>query len=653
MQVKVLLVDDKTENLFALEKMLQSYNRVFLKATSTNNALKLAINNDLALILLDVQMPEMDGFELAKILKSNSKTANIPIIFVTAINKDEKYVLKGYDLGAVDYLFKPLNLAITRAKVDTFINLYQQNRELENKNILLENLTRLVDNSLNITCIFKKSDLIIQEVNTTFLSLLGYTSEEILQHSLLQFLVFENKEHGARLFQEEISLKKDVVEFENQIKCSDGSIKWLTWRIATKGDFCFANASDVTLRKFAEKKLEENFTNLIKVNNELAEAKKIAEDSVKIKQDFMANMSHEIRTPMNAIIGFTQLLLKTNLNEEQQKYLRSIKISGENLIVIINDILDFSKIEAGKLNIESVDFNLNQLFTDIKVIEENAVLAKGLSLTFETDQSVPNWINADPVRINQILLNLLTNAVKFTHQGGIIVKVWSEQNNAKPYLKILCKDTGIGISKEKQQYIFESFTQENGDTTRKYGGTGLGLTIVKKLLELMGGDITLKSEVGKGSEFLVSIPFGSVEDKTTDEENTDLAFVVEELKGKRILLAEDNMMNQILAKKVLTDVGIITDIAENGLEVLDLVQKNFYDLILMDIMMPEMDGLEATKEIRKQFPSVQLPILAMTAFVFTGGDDKKIYEAGMDDFILKPFNPDSLYSKIYSLIKKF
>jgi CheY-like chemotaxis protein len=385
----------------------------------------------------------------------------------------------------------------------------------------------------------------------------------------------------------------------------------------------------------------------------LAEAKKIAEDSVKIKQDFMANMSHEIRTPMNAIIGFTQLLLKTNLNEEQQKYLRSIKISGENLIVIINDILDFSKIEAGKLNIESVDFNLNQLFTDIKVIEENAVLAKGLSLTFETDQSVPNWINADPVRINQILLNLLTNAVKFTHQGGIIVKVWSEQNNAKPYLKILCKDTGIGISKEKQQYIFESFTQENGDTTRKYGGTGLGLTIVKKLLELMGGDITLKSEVGKGSEFFVSIPFGSVEDKTTDEENTDLAFVAEELKGKRILLAEDNMMNQILAKKVLTDVGIITDIAENGLEAVDLVQKKSYDLILMDIMMPEMDGLEATKEIRKQFPSVQLPILAMTAFVFTGGDDKKIYEAGMDDFILKPFNPDSLYGKIYSLIKKF
>jgi PAS domain S-box-containing protein len=652
MTVKVLLVDDKTENLFALEKMLQSDNRVFLKATSTSNALKLAINNELALILLDVQMPEMDGFELAKILKSNSKTVNIPIIFVTAINKDEKYVLKGYDLGAVDYLFKPLNLAITRAKVDTFINLYQQNRELENKNILLENLTRLVDNSLNITCIFKKSDLIIQEVNTTFLSLLGYASEEILQHSLLQFLVFENTLHGAQLFQEEISLKKDVVEFENQIKCSDGSIKWLTWRIATKGDFCFANASDVTLRKFAEKKLEENFTNLIKVNNELAEAKKIAEDSVKIKQDFMANMSHEIRTPMNAIIGFTQLLLKTNLNEEQQKYLRSIKISGENLIVIINDILDFSKIEAGKLNIESVDFNLAQLFSDIKVIEENAVLAKGLSLHFDLDKTVPNWINADPVRINQILLNLLTNAVKFTHKGGITVKVSSEQKNKQAYLKILCKDTGIGISNEKQQFIFESFTQENGDTTRKYGGTGLGLTIVKKLLELMGGEISLHSEVGKGSEFLVFIPYGFVEDKTTDEEDLDNGFVEEELKGKRILLAEDNMMNQILAKKVLSDVGIVTDIAENGLEAVEFVQKNAYDLILMDIMMPEMDGLEATKEIRKTFSAKQLPILAMTAFVFTGGDDKKIYEAGMDDFILKPFNPNSLYSKIYSLINR-
>jgi CheY-like chemotaxis protein len=247
---------------------------------------------------------------------------------------------------------------------------------------------------------------------------------------------------------------------------------------------------------------------------------------------------------------------------------------------------------------------------------------------------------------------LLTNAVKFTHQGGITVKVSSEQKNKQAYLKILCKDTGIGISKEKQQFIFESFTQENGDTTRKYGGTGLGLTIVKKLLELMGGEISLHSEVGKGSEFLVLIPYGFVEDKTTDEEDLDNGFVEEELKGKRILLAEDNMMNQILAKKVLSDVGIVTDIAENGLEAVEFVQKNAYDLILMDIMMPEMDGLEATKEIRKTFSAKQLPILAMTAFVFTGGDDKKIYEAGMDDFILKPFNPNSLYSKIYSLINR-
>lgn len=651
-KVRILLVDDKPENLFALEKMLQDDNREFLKATSGNVALKLALNNEVALIMLDVQMPEMDGFDVAKMLRSNPKTSQIPVLFVTAINKDDKYVLKGYELGAIDYLFKPLNIAITKAKVDTFIKLHQQQKLLVEKNKELENLTSLVDNSLNITCVFNKKDFIIKEVNTTFKSLLGYELINLIGRSLLDLFIIENKEHGEKLIREEIAKKQDVGVFENKVRCKDGTDRWIMWKIITKGDVCFANGSDITTRKQTENKLGENLSYLVKINKELSIAKKMAEDSVKIKQDFMANMSHEIRTPMNAIIGFTRMMMDTPLNDEQKRFLRSIKISGENLIVIINDILDFSKIEAGKLNIDKSDFNLKDLFTDVKHIEENSANKKNLFLDFNIDSSVPQYINGDSVRINQILLNLITNAIKFTHDGGITVHVSCETENDKSTLIVSCKDTGIGISKEKQEFIFESFTQEKGDTTRKYGGTGLGLTIVKKLVNLMKGEIKLNSEVGEGSEFIVKLPVKVVEEKDFKDEEIDSLFEDVDLTGTRVLLAEDNEMNQILAKRVLQNFGVEAELAENGLEVLDLLSKKDFDIILMDIMMPEMDGLEATKKIRTEFEGKKrkIPILAMTAFVFTGGDDKKIMEAGMDDFILKPFNPDNLFKKMAKLI---
>lgn len=651
-KVRILLVDDKPENLFALEKMLQDENREFLKATSGNVALKLALNNEVALIMLDVQMPEMDGFDVAKMLRSNPKTSQIPVLFVTAINKDDKYVLKGYELGAIDYLFKPLNIAITKAKVDTFIKLHQQQKLLVEKNKELENLTSLVDNSLNITCVFNKKDFIIKEVNTTFKSLLGYELINLIGRSLLDLFIIENKEHGEKLIRQEIEKKQDVGVFENKVRCKDGTDRWIMWKIITKGDLCFANGSDITTRKQTENKLGENLSYLVKINKELSIAKKMAEDSVKIKQDFMANMSHEIRTPMNAIIGFTRMMMDTPLNDEQKRFLRSIKISGENLIVIINDILDFSKIEAGKLNIDNFDFNLKDLFTDVKHIEENSANKKNLFLEFNIDSNVPQYINGDSVRINQILLNLITNAIKFTHEGGITVHVSCETESDKSFLIVSCKDTGIGISKEKQEFIFESFTQEKGDTTRKYGGTGLGLTIVKKLVNLMKGEIKLNSEVGEGSEFIVKLPVKVVEEKDFKDEEIDSLFEDVDLTGKRVLLAEDNEMNQILAKRVLQNFGVEAELAENGLEVLDLLSKKDFDIILMDIMMPEMDGLEATKKIRTDFTGKKrkIPILAMTAFVFTGGDDKKIMEAGMDDFILKPFNPDNLFKKMAKLI---
>ena len=653
-KVNVLLVDDKMENLFALEKMLAEEDRVFHKATSGKIGLKLALNNDIALVLLDVQMPEMDGFEVARLLKSNPKTKNIPIIFVTAISKEIKYVLEGYDSGGIDYLFKPLDIEITRAKVNTFITLHKQQNELRAKNEELENLTSLVDNSLNVTCVFEKESLLITEVNHTYKTLLGYELIDLIGTSFLEYLDSEDKENTERIIKEEIAKKKDVVVFESKVLSLDGTTKWMLWKIVVKGENCFANGSDITIRKQTEQKLSENLSYLVKVNKELAEAKRVAEESVQIKEEFMANMSHEIRTPMNAIIGFTNLLLKSEINEEQLKFLKSIKISGDNLLVIINDILDFSKIEAGKMNINEVEYDFQKGLQDVIDLEKNIAKDKGLYLALEIADDVPKAVIGDSVRINQIMLNLISNSIKFTHEGGVKIKVENiGKEGDKELVSIICEDSGIGISEDKLVTIFESFTQAKGDTTRKYGGTGLGLTIVKKLVVLMGGEIQVESQENKGSRFIVKLPLKAVEGEIEEEDPITLDAEKVDISGANILLAEDNQMNQILAKRVVMSFGAHPTVAENGQVAVDLMRENNYDVILMDIMMPEMDGLEATQVIRNEFesPKKDIPILAMTAFVFTKGDDQKYLDAGMNDFILKPFNPDNLKVKIANLIK--
>lgn len=389
-----------------------------------------------------------------------------------------------------------------------------------------------------------------------------------------------------------------------------------------------------------------------KQNTELLNAKEIAENSIKTKENFLANVSHEIRTPMNGIIGFTGLLLKNNPTKKQEEYLAAIKVSADNLLNIINDILDFSKIDANKIELENIPFSLYELLDNSIKSLESKIIEKGLTITKDISSDMPKLYIGDPGRVNQIMINLLGNALKFTDKGEIKIEVHpvlSDEKDVKVQFKIT--DTGIGIPPEKIDKIFDSFFQASTDTTRKYGGTGLGLSIAKQLVELHGGIIRVQSTVNKGSSFtfflLLKIYEGEYPKGKRIEETE------KKISGCKILIAEDNPVNQLLIKETLIDFGIHLDIAENGWEALKLFEKNDYDLILMDIQMPEMDGYQATKHIRQNdnVNKSKIPIIAMTAHAMKGEDQKAII-AGMNDYISKPFVPDELFEKICKHISK-
>ncbi len=389
---------------------------------------------------------------------------------------------------------------------------------------------------------------------------------------------------------------------------------------------------------------------------EIAELDKLrAERSEKFKQQFLANMSHEIRTPMNSVIGLTNLLIKTPLENQQKKYLNVIKKSSENLLVIINDILDLSKIESGKLDFEQISFSLEDYVDTVYQTLKFKTDEKNLTFNFKIDPNVPKTLNGDPTRLNQILINITGNAIKFTEKGGVTleIKELNRQGNLS-MLQFSIIDTGIGIPEESIDKIFDSFSQAQSDTTRKFGGTGLGLTITKQLVELQGGNIKVKSELEKGTVFTITIPYLIGEDIDVGKRNNSENDIKPEvLKGIHILLVEDNPFNQMVAMDTLNDLipEINIDLAENGKIALEMVCKNDYDVVLMDIQMPEMDGFEATGEIRKMPPPKnKLKIMAMTANV-TSEEITKCFESGMDSYISKPFDAQDLLNKIGALVK--
>ena len=398
----------------------------------------------------------------------------------------------------------------------------------------------------------------------------------------------------------------------------------------------------------------EDVTSSKKYEEALKEAKEKAERATQSKSEFLSTVSHEIRTPMNAVIGLTNLLLDESPNLNQQEKLETLKFSAENLLALINDILDYNKIEAGKVEFEEVEFNLKHVCMNLKKSLDIQAKEKGLRLKVIFDEDIPDLIIGDTVRLSQILYNLLSNALKFTSQGS--VKLIVELVEEKKDNTVICFsviDTGIGIPEDKQDKIFEQFEQSSLDITRKYGGTGLGLSITKRLLELQNSHINLKSKPGEGSNFYFNLTFRKNQYKSS---NTPLlkdpASRNDMLKGTRILVAEDNAINRFVIKNYLDKWSVISDYAENGKIAIDMVQESEYDLILMDLEMPELGGIDATISIRKlkgeQFKV--LPIIALTASAM-GHIRKTVMDAGMNDYVLKPFNPMSLYHKLIKHIR--
>ncbi len=414
-------------------------------------------------------------------------------------------------------------------------------------------------------------------------------------------------------------------------------------------------ARDITEQKRTEKELTEarNFAELATAIAEEAQNKaeitrRIAEDAVKAKQQFLSNMSHEIRTPMNAIIGFTKVVLKTDLSAKQREYLTAIKMSGDALIVLINDILDLAKVDAGKMTFEEIPFKMASSISAMLHLFETKIQEKNLKLLIEYDKSIPEVLVGDPVRLHQIILNLVSNAVKFTTCGSITVSVCMlNEDDEKVKVKFSISDTGIGIQENKINNIFDNFQQATSGTARLYGGTGLGLAIVKQLVEQQGGNTHVKSKVDEGSTFSFTLSF-----KKTKAEAEDINEIMEfdtEIKNTKVLVVEDMALNQLLMKTLLDDFGFECDITANGKIAIEKLKQKSYDIILMDLQMPEMNGFDATEYIRKTM-HLTTPIVALTADVTTV-DLAKCKAVGMNDYIAKPLDERLLYNKIVNLVK--
>ena len=644
MTVPVLIVDDSPTKRTALRSILSSPDYTIVEATSGLEALRCVLVQDFAVILLDVRMPVMDGFETAALIRLRWQSESTPIIFITAHGPDEIMDTDRYSEGAVDFIFAPVNPAELRAKVSVFANLFTKAEGLATRarevQTTADHLRQLTD-AAPIGIFETDSRNCYTYTNPRWSEITGISGPDAAGQPWDRILVAGSQ---APLGVAELSHRFELGP-------EGGSRVVLVTSKAMPGP---DGGTAGWVGTLADVTAEAN------VEAAMAEARDQANEASRLKSDFLANMSHEIRTPMNGVIGMTELLLETDLDDRQRDYAETVRSSGEALLTIIDDILDFSKVEAGMLDIDDTDYQVRSVVGDVLALLAEPARTKGLELRSEFDGAVPASLNGDPGRVRQILTNLLGNAIKFTAVGEIVVRVdVAERFDDEAVIRFEVTDTGDGIAADKLGLIFQPFVQADTSTSRKYGGTGLGLAISRQLVTLMGGDCGVSSTLGEGSTFwfTVCLRRGSAGSTATGPDpdlvevhhpspspsSSGLVIVGE---AGRLLLAEDNLINQKVAVAMLTSAGYLVDTVVNGAAAVEAVAAGSYDAVLMDCQMPEMNGYEATAAIRASEGAARhTPIIAMTAGA-RREDRRRCLASGMDGYLAKPVSKDALLAMV-------
>ncbi len=642
----ILIIDDEADNFDVIETFLFNQNYQLHYAASGQAAIANLDTFRPDLILLDVMMPVMDGIQVCARIKALPEWKNVPIIMVTALNTKED-LARCLNAGASDFISKPLNALEFQSRVKSMLRIKEQQDRAERANALVH---AQLEASLEAVIAADEQGRLVA-YNQKMSEILGSTAiaidpnnEELLLLPLLQESHFpqaithiledtydspEQVTHGELVHN---SLTYEY--FSSSVISPNGKFWGFVWRFR-----------DITDRKQYEINLQES--------------KEVAESALRIKSDFLAMMSHEIRTPINGVLGMTELLTTTSLDQEQHRFVQSIQTSGEILLTVINDILDFSKLESQKLSLENLPIDVRGMFVDTCALLSSQAEAKGIGLHYQIDQQTPAYILGDSIRLRQILLNLANNAVKFTHTGAVNLSVSTSVETEKGLTLLFeVQDSGIGLSPEQLEKLFQPFTQASIATARQYGGTGLGLAICQKLVQMMGGRVWAESIPNQGSTFYFVLPV-SVTDITpqpvtiTDGRNilrranshsTDLATTL----PLNILVAEDNLINQEMVMAMLSKMGYTPIIVNDGIEAIDALKNNAFDMVFLDIQMPRLNGLETATRIVGEATATKQPrptLIAMTASAMQG-DREMCLEAGMDDYISKPVSFDTLQRTI-------
>ncbi len=605
-----------------------------------------------------VSIRRNEGFEKAKVLVSTGHGENlmkeVRIRVDHLIDNEEQFLSQRLAVAnenfasATGVIITSIVLAIIIVLIALYLFIHDYNKRIESERKLIASEIRIrkILDSLPVGVFIIGTDGVPYYSNTRSTEILGkgivpgITAEQMTQTYRAYIAGTDTIYPSSRQPVLRALKGENIIGLEDMEIVRDGI------RIPIRVNATYITDSDNNIEYAIS--VFEDITDVKENEKKLTQAKKEAEESVILKETFLANMSHEIRTPMNAIIGFTDLLLKRSMPDQEKDYVRTIKTSGETLLRIINDILDVSKMDSGMMTFEEQPISIKEVFSSLNILLSQKALEKKLNLNFDCDQKIPDAVLGDPTRLTQIILNIVGNAIKFTKKGRVDVfaKVVGETDDSYN-IEFSVKDSGIGIPEDKLKFIFERFRQAEAHTTRNYGGTGLGLSIAKQLIELQGGHLSIQSMENVGSIFSFILPFKKTKEVFLRNIHHNAEIDMSKLSKLNMLLVEDNPINIKFVQSLFGLHGLKIDFAENGRTGVEKIAGGNYDIVLMDIEMPEMNGYEATSHIRSELKN-PVPIIAMTAHAMAGEKEKCI-QLGMNDYISKPINAEVLFEKIIAV----